>query len=488
MRDYSFGNFLHELRKRRGLSQYQLGTLVGVSDKAVSKWENGSAKPQSHTLFKLSVVLEVSVDELLACKYRSVRSENEKGVFAMKNKLWDNAYKKLHDYYGDDLPIEISNRYLSEFAEFQQTDIIVYFDLLSKIKNMADNLGEYIRVEGGLGASFIAFVYGATEINPLRPHYFCPNCHRVEFDKTVLCGWDLPEKRCSCGNEFLRNGHDLPFETIRPYLRKNIHINITVSQKLYPEVKDVISGFFDGNTVVTLIRKKHQNLKNIVVITENISDITNGQELSFDDYYERLKHYPTFTLIIDKEFDYIRLMAEETNTTIKNIDFTCKEILDTFKNGFTDKRICFSKERFKEFSPATFNELIQLTGLSHCNDWWLDYAKTLIKNGKSINEIFAYRDDVFNYIQNKIEAKNISNTGYAYKVMDYVRRGVYGKDGISNEIRQQFASLEIEDWVVNSIDRIQYLFPKAHGIIFVKGTLIMMWYKINYPNVFEKYF
>ena len=134
MRDYSFGNFLHELRKRRGLSQYQLGTLVGVSDKAVSKWENGSAKPQSHTLFKLSVVLEVSVDELLACKYRSVRSENEKGVFAMKNKLWNNAYKKLHDYYGDDLPIEISNRYLSEFAEFQQTDIIVYFDLLSKIK------------------------------------------------------------------------------------------------------------------------------------------------------------------------------------------------------------------------------------------------------------------------------------------------------------------------------------------------------------------
>ena len=41
MRDYSFGNFLHELRTRRGLTQYQLGALVGVSDKAVSKWENG---------------------------------------------------------------------------------------------------------------------------------------------------------------------------------------------------------------------------------------------------------------------------------------------------------------------------------------------------------------------------------------------------------------------------------------------------------------
>ena len=43
MRDYSFGNFISTLRERGGMSQYQLGTLVGVSDKAVSKWENGGS-------------------------------------------------------------------------------------------------------------------------------------------------------------------------------------------------------------------------------------------------------------------------------------------------------------------------------------------------------------------------------------------------------------------------------------------------------------
>ena len=41
MKNYSFGNFLYELRMRAGLTQYQLGALVGVSDKAVSKWEKG---------------------------------------------------------------------------------------------------------------------------------------------------------------------------------------------------------------------------------------------------------------------------------------------------------------------------------------------------------------------------------------------------------------------------------------------------------------
>lgn len=54
MRDYSFGNFISALRVRRGLSQYQLGALVHVSDKAVSKWENGASKPRMNTMVKLA--------------------------------------------------------------------------------------------------------------------------------------------------------------------------------------------------------------------------------------------------------------------------------------------------------------------------------------------------------------------------------------------------------------------------------------------------
>ena len=69
MRDYSFGNFISALRVRRGLSQYQLGALVGVSDKAVSKWENGVSKPRMNIIVKLAEVLDIGTDELLACKY-----------------------------------------------------------------------------------------------------------------------------------------------------------------------------------------------------------------------------------------------------------------------------------------------------------------------------------------------------------------------------------------------------------------------------------
>ena len=65
MQDFEFGNRLYQLRKRAHLSQAQLGEKVGVSNKAVSKWENGKAKPGLDIVDSLANILGVSVDELL---------------------------------------------------------------------------------------------------------------------------------------------------------------------------------------------------------------------------------------------------------------------------------------------------------------------------------------------------------------------------------------------------------------------------------------
>lgn len=65
MNDYKFGNLIYEKRKLAGLSQSQVARLIGVSDKAVSKWENGRAKPSTEALRKLAALFAVPVDELL---------------------------------------------------------------------------------------------------------------------------------------------------------------------------------------------------------------------------------------------------------------------------------------------------------------------------------------------------------------------------------------------------------------------------------------
>lgn len=68
MRNYDLGNRIYELRKGKGLSQKELGDLLGVSNKSVSKWENGVTIPKTETLVKLAEILGVSPQELLQGK------------------------------------------------------------------------------------------------------------------------------------------------------------------------------------------------------------------------------------------------------------------------------------------------------------------------------------------------------------------------------------------------------------------------------------
>jgi len=65
MNDYAFGNYLYDLRKRSGLSQNTLAAQLGVTNKAVSKWETGKSKPTTNTLRKIATLFGLSVDELL---------------------------------------------------------------------------------------------------------------------------------------------------------------------------------------------------------------------------------------------------------------------------------------------------------------------------------------------------------------------------------------------------------------------------------------
>ena len=68
MNDYTFGQILYDYRRQAGYSQAELAHLLGVTNKAVSKWETGAAKPGTNILRKLAAVYNISVDELLRSK------------------------------------------------------------------------------------------------------------------------------------------------------------------------------------------------------------------------------------------------------------------------------------------------------------------------------------------------------------------------------------------------------------------------------------
>ena len=66
MNDFEFGNYLCALREKKGFTQGELAERLGVSNKAVSKWENGRSRPKSRIIVQLAALYGVSADDLLS--------------------------------------------------------------------------------------------------------------------------------------------------------------------------------------------------------------------------------------------------------------------------------------------------------------------------------------------------------------------------------------------------------------------------------------
>lgn len=64
----NIGGFLQELRKSKGLTQKELAEQIGISDKIISKWENGNSVPDTSMLLPLCNALEITVNEFLSCE------------------------------------------------------------------------------------------------------------------------------------------------------------------------------------------------------------------------------------------------------------------------------------------------------------------------------------------------------------------------------------------------------------------------------------
>lgn len=103
------GNFLAELRKEQGLTQEALGEKIGVTNKTVSRWENGNYLPPVEMLQELSKLYSVSINELLCGEHIAQENYQEKAEetlssilagssFSLKERteFWKRKWKKDH--------------------------------------------------------------------------------------------------------------------------------------------------------------------------------------------------------------------------------------------------------------------------------------------------------------------------------------------------------------------------------------------------------
>ena len=85
MNQEKIGRFICELRKEKGLTQAQLAEKFGISNRAVSKWENGKSLPDASIMINLCNFLGITVNELLTGERISMEDYKEKAEDTMTN-------------------------------------------------------------------------------------------------------------------------------------------------------------------------------------------------------------------------------------------------------------------------------------------------------------------------------------------------------------------------------------------------------------------
>ena len=78
MNQQKVGGFIAERRKLKGLTQAQLAEKLGITDRAVSKWETGRSLPDSSIMLEVCELLEISVNELLSGEVIEMTNYSEK--------------------------------------------------------------------------------------------------------------------------------------------------------------------------------------------------------------------------------------------------------------------------------------------------------------------------------------------------------------------------------------------------------------------------
>ena len=256
------------------------------------------------------------------------------------------------------------------------------------------------------------------------------------------------------------------------------------------------TGQHPGGMIVV---PKDKSIYDFCPIQRPANDMKSNFKTTHFDYHVMDEQLVKLDILGHDDPTTLRILQDLTGVDIYKIPLDDKKVMSLFSgtqalgvspddigsptgtSGIPEFGTSFVKQMLVDTRPKTFAELVRISGLSHGTDVWLNNAQDYVRSGvATLSQIITVRDDIMNKLIDDGLDKSL-----AFKIMEFVRKGRPTKD--PDKWKEYSAIMKekgVEQWYIDSCEKIKYMFPKGHAVAYVMMAVRIAYFKVHYPVEF----